>query len=115
MKVFGKPDRSMNCDCERVNEPTLLQAIFTQNDPLVRMRIADSQWVIDIEDHEADGRELDQNVLVDEVWLRTVSRPPSVEERKRAEQHLSSVGSLSEGVSDLLWALLNTKEFLLNH
>ena len=115
MKVFGKPDRSMNCDCERGNEPTLLQAIFTQNDPLVRMRIADSQWVIDIEDHEADGRELDQNVLVDEVWLRTVSRPPSVEERKRAEQHLSSVGSLSEGVSDLLWALLNTKEFLLNH
>ena len=105
----------MNCDCERVNEPTLLQAIFTQNDPLVRMRIADSQWVIDIEDHEADGRELDQNVLVDEVWLWTVSRPPSVEVRKRAEQHLSSVGSLSEGVSDLLWALLNTKEFLLNH
>ena len=33
MKVFGKPDRSINCDCERVNEPTLLQAIFMQNDP----------------------------------------------------------------------------------
>ena len=115
MKVFGKPDRSMNCDCERVNEPTLLQAIFTQNDPLVRMRIADSQWVIEIEDHEADGRELDQSFLVDEVWLRTVSRPPGVEERNRAEQHLASVDSISEGVSDLLWALLNTKEFLLNH
>ena len=28
MKVFGKPDRATNCDCERVNEPTLLQSIF---------------------------------------------------------------------------------------
>ena len=43
MKVFGKPDRAINCDCERVNEPTLLQSIFLQNDPLVRMRLAEQR------------------------------------------------------------------------
>ncbi|MEL6898898.1 MAG: DUF1553 domain-containing protein, partial [Planctomycetota bacterium] len=54
MRVFGKPDRSVNCDCERVNEPTLLQAIFLQNDPLVRMRITDSGWIYEIEDQQAN-------------------------------------------------------------
>jgi len=115
MKVFGKPDRSINCDCERVNEPTLLQAIFIQNDPLVRMRIADSGWIIEIEDAEADGKQLDEKKLVTQVWLRTVGRYPGDEERSRAMKHLSSSKSNVEGIADLMWALINTKEFLLNH
>ncbi len=115
MKVFGKPDRSINCDCERVNEPTLLQAIFTQNDPLVRLRIADSGWIIEIEDAEADGKKLDSQSLVDQVWFRTVARPPNDNERTRAMKHLASSNTIAEGIADLLWAMMNTKEFLLNH
>jgi len=115
MKVFGKPERSINCDCERVNEPTLLQAIFTQNDPLVRMRIADSGWIIAIEEAEAKGETVDRTDLISRVWLRTVGRQPVAEERKRALEHLSDVDSVAEGIADLLWAMLNTKEFLLNH
>ena len=115
MRVFGKPDRSINCDCERVNEPTLLQAIFTQNDPLVRMRIADSGWIIEIEDAESAGSSLDQASLITEVWLRTVGRVPDEEERQRATGHLASATSVAGGISDLMWAMMNTKEFLLNH
>jgi hypothetical protein len=115
MKVFGKPDRSINCDCERVNEPTLLQAIFTQNDPLVRMRISDSGWIIEIEDAEAEGKELDVPTLVGQVWLRTVGRYPNDEERSRAMKHLGASTSIVEGIADLMWAMINTKEFLLNH
>ena len=115
MKVFGKPDRSMNCDCERVNEPTLLQAIFTQNDPLVRMRIADSGWIIEIEEMEEAKKTIDRKKLIEQIWLRTVSRPPRKTEIIRAEKHLASVATIAEGVSDLLWALMNTKEFLLNY
>jgi len=115
MKVFGKPERSVNCDCERVNEPTLLQAIFTQNDPLVRMRIADSGWIIAIEEAEAKGETVDRTDLISRVWLRTVGRQPGAEERKRAMEHLSAVDSVAEGIADLMWAMMNTKEFLLNH
>ncbi len=115
MKVFGKPDRSINCDCERVNEPTLLQAIFTQNDPLVRMRIADSGWIIEIEDLEAEGMQIDHQALVKQTWLRTVGRLPKNEERERAMSHLAASKSVSQGIGDLLWAMMNTKEFMLNH
>jgi len=115
MKVFGKPDRTINCDCERVNEPTLLQAIFTQNDPLVRMRLADSGWIQQITAAEQAGKPVDQGALIRQVWLRTVNRPPSAGDMSRARKHIKSVDSIAEGISDLMWAMLNTKEFLLNH
>ncbi|MDA7614646.1 PSD1 and planctomycete cytochrome C domain-containing protein, partial [Verrucomicrobiales bacterium] len=98
MKVFGKPDRAINCDCERVNEPTLLQSIFLQNDPLVRMRLADSGWIAELEE---EG-EVDQRELIDQIWLRTVNRLPTEVDRTRAEAHLASVTNLTEGVTDLL-------------
>ena len=115
MKVFGKPDRSINCDCERVNEPTLLQAIFTQNDPLVRMRLADSGWITEIEDAEAAGEQLDTSSLIEQVWLRTVGRLPTNADRERAVKHLGETPSVAEGIRDLVWAMMNSKEFLLNH
>lgn len=115
MKVFGKPDRSINCDCERVNEPTLLQAIFTQNDPLVRMRIADSGWLFEVERLEDGDVSLNPNRLARQVWLRTVGRHPRTSELDRATAHLASTSSITEGLADLMWAMLNTKEFLLNH
>ena len=115
MKVFGKPDRAINCDCERVNEPTLLQAIFTQNDPLLRMRLADSGWIIEIEEAEAGGDRLNTTVLIDQVWLRTVGRLPTDAERERAVKHLAEAKSVAEGISDLLWVMMNSKEFMLNH
>ena len=115
MKVFGKPDRSINCDCERVNEPTLLQAIFTQNDPLLRMRLADSGWIIEIEDAEAAGERLDTSTLIEQAWLRTVGRLPTNTDRERAVKHLAETPSVAEGIRDLLWAMMNSKEFLLNH
>ena len=115
MKVFGKPDRSINCDCERVNEPTLLQAIFTQNDPLLRMRLADSGWMIEIEDAEDSGESLDRRILIEQVWLRTVGRMPTDADHARAKKHLSQSPTLTEGIVDLLWAMMNSKEFLLNH
>ena len=45
MDVFGKPARSTNCDCERSTDTSLLQSIFLQNDPLLRMRLDESDWL----------------------------------------------------------------------
>jgi hypothetical protein len=115
MKIFGKPERALNCDCERVNEPTLLQSVFMQNDPLVRMRLADSNWIQEIEKQTDMGSSFDQNPILREAWLRTVNRPPTAKEMDRAIKHLATADSFSAGLNDLLWALLNTKEFLLNH
>jgi hypothetical protein len=115
MHVFGKPERAVNCDCERVNQPTLLQSIFMQNDPLVEQRLAGSGWIEEIAALEQAGSSPDRDALIRTAWLRTVGREPNRQEIERAEQHLAQCTTTAEGISDLLWALLNTKEFMLNH
>ncbi len=115
MHVFGKPERAVNCDCERVNQPTLLQSIFMQNDPLVEQRLAGSGWIEEIAALEQAGGSPDRAALIRTAWLRTVGREPNQQEIERAEQHLAQCTTTAEGISDLLWALLNTKEFMLNH
>ena len=79
------------------------------------MRLADSGWIIQIEEAVAAGRAVGEKELVKQVWLRTVNRLPDEDEIARAVKHLASVDSIVEGVTDLMWAMLNTKEFLLNH
>jgi hypothetical protein len=57
----------------------------------------------------------DRGALADELYLRTVSRLPTSEERGAAVEYLSSADSVSAGMRQLLWVMLNTKEFILNH
>ena len=53
--------------------------------------------------------------LIREAFLRTVSRPPTEAELARGREHFTQVDGVSDGMRDLLWALLNTKEFIVNH
>ena len=40
---------------------------------------------------------------------------PTAQESERALRHLGTVETVSEGVRDLMWAMMNSKEYLLNH
>jgi hypothetical protein len=53
--------------------------------------------------------------LIKQAWLRTLSRPPRADETQTALVHVAEAKSLRAGMLDVLWALLNTKEFILNH
>ena len=53
--------------------------------------------------------------IVRQAYLRTLSRPPSEAEASRAASYFSETASVREAARDLLWALLNTKEFVVNH
>ena len=55
------------------------------------------------------------NRLIDETFLRTVSRFPTPLERAKAKTDIDASKNKIHGIKDLLWALLNTKEFLVNH
>ena len=47
LTIFGKPAREANCDCERTTDPTLLQTIFTRNDPSLLQRLEGEQVGVD--------------------------------------------------------------------
>ncbi len=126
LTIFGKPPRQTNCDCERITDPTLLQTLYTRNDPSLLSRIDNKRGTAWIEQSlgvaspakgvtvEPPSREKIDG-LIREIYLRTVSRPPSAEESDKARTDVLAHPSPVEGGRELLWALLNTREFLVNH
>jgi hypothetical protein len=53
--------------------------------------------------------------LVRQAYLRCLSRYPRPDEQARAVAYLQQSEDAVEGVRDLLWTLINTKEFIVNH
>jgi hypothetical protein len=53
--------------------------------------------------------------MVEELYLRTLSRWPTARESTHWEESLAKDGSKREVLEDLLWALLNSREFAFNH
>jgi len=112
--VFGKPLRTTNCDCERQNEPTLLQSLYVRNDSemLGHLTRSDS-WLTELRGKTLTPSE--QEKLVTDAYLRTLSRFPEKQELKESLQHIQKTESVQEGLHDLMWVLLNTQEFITNH
>jgi hypothetical protein len=122
LTAFGKPAREMNCDCERTTVPTLLQTLYTRNDPEMLARIENQRtetpaWITELRGplraQSTSPGKLDQWIA--EAFLRTVSRPPTMEELQKARSDVSAAKDPIDGLRDLLWAMLNTREFSVNH
>ncbi len=59
--------------------------------------------------------EFDVKAVVQQAYLRSLSRFPTAAESARAEKYFEETGDPARGAKDLLWALINTKEFIVNH
>lgn len=115
VKLFGKPARAVNCDCERSSEPSLLQTIYLRNDAQTLSLIGRPDgWLRQTLEKGADWVFAHASDIVREAYLRTFSRPPTAAEMHIAQEHLLQE-NVAAGVNDLLWALVNSKEFILNH
>ena len=108
--LFGKPPRAINCDCERSNEPSLLQTVYLRNDQEVQ-KLLDRKdgWLRQV----AASKKHDPEELIRGAYLRVLSRLPSEQEAGIARKYLEGRNTVA-GLRDLLWALLNTKEFIVN-
>jgi hypothetical protein len=119
-RVFGRSPRDTNCDCSASAEPNLLQAIYLQNDKEMLTAIErKSGWLqeVRVRLNKAGGAlsRAETESLVTEAYLRTLSRQPTAAEITRGARHFEEVGKPVEALHDLLWALLNTREFVTNH
>jgi len=109
LTIFGKPKRETSCDCERTQTVTFLQSVYLMNDGTIHSLLRKSQWIQDVSKGTENYSTED---LVKETYLRTLNRFPDERELSKCVQHLKKHSKLSEGLKDLMWALLNTKEFL---
>lgn len=54
----------------------------------------------------------DDAKVIEQLYLRCLSRDPSDDERRDAMEHLRGAASREDGCEDILWALVNCSEFL---
>ncbi|MBX3420209.1 MAG: DUF1549 domain-containing protein [Pirellulaceae bacterium] len=111
LKVFGQPERSTVCACERGSDSNLAMAIELFNGPLIHQRLQDSgnrfRKLL------AAGSSVDQ--ILDELYLAALCRTASPSERTASHQHIQTRNDTAAGLEDVCWALLNTDEFLFQH
>ena len=111
--VFGKPLRTTNCDCERQGSPTLLQSLYLRNDEEIYQKMQRSDgWLAELSRAE-ESPPVEE--LIDQAFLRTLSRLPSADELADCRQYFADAKDPAEALGDVLWVLLNTHEFVTNH
>lgn len=111
LDVFGRPKRQIVCECERTMSPNIAQALHLVNGDVINGKISRAGGRIDLRFKEKQ----ELSALVEELYLVTVSRPPKPEEMRTALELMQSAPAPRVGAEDLLWALLNSREFLFNH
>jgi hypothetical protein len=123
LKVFGRPESASVCECERVQSASLAQSLYLLNAGDIKSKLA-----------FAGGRaeriateEAPPETQVESLYLAAFSRPPRSEERDTAVAYLQEARTDAAGdpvdaataerenAQDLVWALINSKEFLFNH
>jgi hypothetical protein len=106
LETFGRPPRAVSCECERVNEPDLRQALQLLNSEHLQAKIAAPTGRV----ARLIEKQTTPQSAVRELYLATIGRPPLQWEMQEAVSAVQNSG-LRQGLEDLLWALLNHREF----
>lgn len=123
LKVFGRPNSASVCECEREQTSSLAQSLHLMNSSEVKSKLAAGGGraaQLAKEDEPIEAR-------VKELYMAAFSREPRPEELKTAIEFLTTPVEdgktkadakkkpTNKDFQDLIWALMNTKEFLFNH
>jgi hypothetical protein len=123
LTVFGRPEGESVCECERVQSASLAQSLHLINASDIKSKLASPQGRA--ERLAKDERPLEERVR--ELYLAAFSRGPTSDELQTAVDYLNeppvddagkpvdAARAMRENFQDLLWVLINTKEFLFNH
>jgi len=109
LTLFGRSDRVTACACERNGEVTLPQLLHLHNGEDVQKQITDPMGRL-----ATLLKNPDDEFVIRMLYRATIGRLPTGSELNRIS-HTYTAAEREAGLRDLLWALLNSKEFTFNH
>ena len=107
--AFGKPPRQTPSECERSSEPSMTQAFALISGPTVQDFIGDRGNRLG--PLLASGKPT--RVLVDELFWTALTRAPGKPESEKLSALIDGAPDKRAALEDILWGLLNAKEFVL--
>jgi len=110
LTTFGRARRESVCACEVVLEPNLSQALHLLNGDTVARKIRAGGLIRRLLGEKKPPRE-----IIEELYIRCLSRKPSENEQSRFQEALASEPNQETALEDIFWALLNSREFIFNH
>jgi len=112
LEQFGRPARNsaVQCDCERNGDASMLQVMSLANHPRVWEKIATPEGVVAQAAQLPGGKP-----QLDLLFLSALSRYPDEHERAACLEHIKESETPEAGLKAVMWSLLNTREFLLQH
>ena len=113
LTVFGRPESSSACECERSSEANLAQSLHLLNSSEIQGKLTDGNGRAAKMAKDADRG---HQAKVRELYLLAFAREPTSEESEIATKHIEKHQEKPQvAYEDIVWALINTKEFLFNH
>ncbi|MBI2948339.1 MAG: DUF1553 domain-containing protein [Verrucomicrobia bacterium] len=112
LTVFGRPEMSSSCECERSQDASLAQSLHLLNAKDIQEKLANDKGRAAL----LAGNKQPDEANIRELYYWSYAREPEDKELKLAKGYLEKKSEKRrEAYEDIIWALINTKEFLFNH
>ncbi|MDP6444078.1 MAG: DUF1553 domain-containing protein [Pirellulaceae bacterium] len=113
LKTFGRNQRRITCECERSDEPSMVQVLHLSNGDTINKKLTSDKGRVQqlIADKVANEK------LIEEAYLAALSRFPTEREKRDLAAVLAEAKPEERRVyvEDLFWGVLSAREFVFNH
>jgi hypothetical protein len=111
LKAFGQPARELACECERESDGNLAQALQLINGPTVNEKVRNPNNRLG----KLLTAKATDDAILSELYYSALGRAPFADEKKIALEHVNKREEKRKAWEDVVWALVNTREFLFRH
>jgi hypothetical protein len=113
LRTFGRHQRIITCQCERSNEPSLVQALHISNGETILKKCAAKDGAV--ESLLTSG--LPDYRIIEDLYLSALSRYPTDGELVQMLAVLGETPSNERraAIEDVFWSVLSSREFVFNH
>ncbi len=113
LKTFGRNQRRITCECERSDEPSMVQVLHISNGTTINDKLAAKDNRVD----KLLRSNMSNEALIDEAYLTCLARRPTPEEKAALLAQMAEVDEKEKRIvaEDLFWAVMSSREFLFNH